>query len=198
MMAAMLQAIEYWPLFLGALSVWGFAPNLALRAILLMFEHDDPRRDELLAEIHAVPRWERPFWVSEQLEVGLREGLFARVAWWANATLIHPAHLESGVESSRDHPETFWIPSADEKAALRPGDDVRLMWSVRRSHGERMWVRITQRNGDEFTGTLENWPVMAYLRHGDLVRFQADHIIDYLSAEDEESEAPATTPPPAT
>lgn len=198
MMAAMLQAIEYWPLFLGALSVWGFAPNLALRAILLMFEHDDPRRDELLAEIHAVPRWERPFWVSEQLEVGLREGLFARVAWWANATLIHPAHLESGVESNRDHPETFWIPSADEKAALRPGDDVRLMWSVRRSHGERMWVRITQRNGDEFTGTLENWPVMAYLRHGDRVRFQADHIIDYLPAEDEGSEAPATAPPPAT
>jgi hypothetical protein len=35
--------------------------------------------DELVAELHAVPRLERPFWVLEQLDVALFEGLWSRV-----------------------------------------------------------------------------------------------------------------------
>jgi len=64
-----------WPTLMAALLIWGFAPGAVLRVIVLLFPKDDPRRRELLGELYAVPRPERPFWVIEQLEVGLFEGL---------------------------------------------------------------------------------------------------------------------------
>ena len=36
--------------------------------------------DELIAELYAVPRVGRPFWVAQQLEVALFEGLGHRVS----------------------------------------------------------------------------------------------------------------------
>jgi DNA-binding transcriptional MerR regulator len=69
-----------WPTFLIALLVFGFAPGALLRLIVLAFRRDDPRRRELLGELYAVPRIERPFWVIEQLEVALFEGLRGRFA----------------------------------------------------------------------------------------------------------------------
>jgi hypothetical protein len=57
-----------WPTLAIAVLVFGFAPGVALRVIVLAFR-DDLRRKELLAELHTVPRLERPFWVAEQLEV---------------------------------------------------------------------------------------------------------------------------------
>ena len=74
--------IVSWPMFIIALLVFGFAPGAMLRLIVLAFRKDDPRRSELLAELHAVPRIERPFWVFEQLEVALFEGLHGRFAAW--------------------------------------------------------------------------------------------------------------------
>lgn len=69
-----------WPMLLLALVVFGFAPGLVLRLIVLAFPRDDPRREELLGELHAVPRFERPFWVADQLEVALFEGVHGRFA----------------------------------------------------------------------------------------------------------------------
>jgi hypothetical protein len=71
--------IVSWPTLVLALVVFGFAPGLVLRLIVLAFPRDDPRRKELLGELHAVPRFERPFWVAEQLEVALVEGLAPRL-----------------------------------------------------------------------------------------------------------------------
>jgi DNA-binding transcriptional MerR regulator len=68
------------PMLMTALLIWGFAPGAVLRLIVLLFPKDDPRRQELLGELYAVPRVERPFWVIEQLEVGLFEGLRHRSA----------------------------------------------------------------------------------------------------------------------
>jgi DNA-binding transcriptional MerR regulator len=69
-----------WPVLVTALLAFGFAPGAVLRLIVLLFPHDDPRRCELLGELYAVPRIERPFWVIEQLEVALLEGLRGRLA----------------------------------------------------------------------------------------------------------------------
>lgn len=57
----------------------GFAPGAFLRLIVFAFRRGDPRRAELLAELHVVPRLERPFWVFEQLEVALFEGIWERI-----------------------------------------------------------------------------------------------------------------------
>lgn len=81
-----------WPAFGLALLVFGFAPGAVLRLIVLAFSRDDPRRRELLAELYAVPRIERPFWVAEQLEVALFEGLRGRLRNW-RAQRVRPATM---------------------------------------------------------------------------------------------------------
>ena len=77
-MESLITQVIAWPTLLAALVIFGFAPGAALRMIVLAFRRDDPRRTELLAELPHVPRIERPFWVFEQLEVALFEGLAGR------------------------------------------------------------------------------------------------------------------------
>lgn len=79
-MSDLLTQLLSWKALLAAVAVFGFAPGAALRLIVLAFPRSDPRRRELLSELHAVPRLERPIWVAEQLEVALAEGLAGRLA----------------------------------------------------------------------------------------------------------------------
>jgi hypothetical protein len=60
MIAELLDPITSWRTVLVALVVFGFAPRAVLRLIVLAFRRDDPRRRELLAELHAVPHGKRP------------------------------------------------------------------------------------------------------------------------------------------
>lgn len=55
------------------------APGLLVRCLVRIYPRDDPRRSELLAEVRAVPVSERPFWVLEQVETVLVDGLPSRV-----------------------------------------------------------------------------------------------------------------------
>src|SRR5687768_7822991 len=87
MFADLLEAIVSWRTLLVALLVFILAPGAVLRLIVLAFRRDDPRRHELLAEFHAVPRIHRPLWVFEQLEVALFEGISERVVRVIRATL---------------------------------------------------------------------------------------------------------------
>ena len=170
-----------------ALLIFGFAPGLLLALIVRLLHPDDPRRQELHAELYAVPRWERPFWVCEQFEVALREGLFPHATWWVGRVVWHRAKLRSGLEQHRQYPDSFEVPTDETKELLRPGDSVKLMWAVRRQPGERMWVRIIHRDGDRLIGTLENDPVFVFKDYGDTVKFHIDDIID-CSYDDDEGE----------
>ena len=78
-MSELIFHVLAWPTVGVALLVFGFTPGAVLRLIALVFHRDDPRRKELLAELHVVPRIERPFWVAEQLEVALFDVLRARL-----------------------------------------------------------------------------------------------------------------------
>lgn len=140
MVEQMLQLVVSWPAFVGLLLVFGFAPGAVLRFVVLAFERGDPRRDELLAELHVVPRLERPFWVAEQLEVAIFEGLRDRLLWLATGRIIHRWRLGSGVESHRLYPDTFEIPSEEDKAVTRSGV---LERSTER--GPRWWVLSSSR-----------------------------------------------------
>lgn len=53
-------------------------PNLVLRLLILLYPRDGDRRAELLAELHVVPPWVRPFWVFEQIPLVFHEGLADR------------------------------------------------------------------------------------------------------------------------
>jgi Uncharacterized protein conserved in bacteria (DUF2314) len=175
----LLDAIVSWRTFLVALLVFGFAPGALLRLIVLAFPRDDPRRRELLAELHAVPRLERPFWVVEQLEVALFEGIRERLVWAATGRIIDRWHLGSGVQRHRESPETFQIPDQEAKQAIEPGVVVKLMFEMSDGWGERMWVEVVAVKRRHLVGALRNHPVgIPRLDWGDRVRFNRDHIID--------------------
>lgn len=183
-LADMLPLLESWPAFVLALVVFGLAPGLALRLIVLMFAPDDPRRRELLAELHVVPRWERPFWVVEQLEVAACEGLWNRFVWALTGRVIYRWKLGSGVKANLKYPSSFHIPSADEKSAVRPGDLVKLMFRMRDGWGERMWVCVEKTDGDKFVGSLNNDPyAIPRLYYGAQIKFRSEHIIDITEPE---------------
>jgi hypothetical protein len=195
MVGEFLGAIVSWPPFLAALLVFGFAPGAALRLIVLAFHRDDPRRSEMLAELHGVPRWERPFWVVEQLEVALSEGIWERVTWAATGRIIHRWRLVSGVKQNREHPESFWIPDEEAKQAIEPGVLVKLFFDMRNGldgdrWAERMWVEVIAVKQHHIIGMLKNEPIgIPRLDLGDMVKFKRDHIIDICCQADVLSEA---------
>ncbi len=186
----MVSTLTSLPAFLLVLVIYGLAPGLLLRVILLGFHRHDPRRKELRAELYAVPRFIRPFWVLEQVEVALFDGVFPRIRWMATGRIIYRWHLDSGVTLNRANPDTFWVPSDPEKDGIRPGDKVRLIFRMRDDWGERMWVRVTavKRNG-RFEGALINNPLgIPRLYAGDRIKFSRDAVIDVLDV--------STQPPP--
>jgi Uncharacterized protein conserved in bacteria (DUF2314) len=172
-------SVVSWPMLVLALFVFGFAPGLALRLIVLAFPRDDPRRAELRGELYHVPRWERPFWVMEQLEVALVEGIGQRLVWAATGRIIYRWHLGSGVRRNREHPDTFQIPAEEERRAVVPGMDVKLMFEMRDGWGERMWVTVIGLKGRKLIGKLDNMPAGIPRRlEGDKIKFKREHIID--------------------
>jgi hypothetical protein len=172
-------ALEAWPIFLVALLVFGFAPGALLRVVVLAFRRDDPRRSELLAELHAVPRLERPFWVLEQLEVALFEGVWDRIVWVATGRVIYRWHLESGVKRNLAYPETFEVSTDEERLGIAPGAVVKLMFEMKDGWGERMWVNVSSVGKRHLTGTLVNCPLgIPRLSPGEKIKFRPDHVID--------------------
>jgi hypothetical protein len=184
MVTELLEFIVNWRTGLVVLLVFGFAPGALLRLIVLAFRRDDPRRSEMLAELHRVPRLERPLWVVEQMEVALFEGIWGRVVWVATGRIIYRWYLDSGVKRNRKHPESYWIPDEHEKQAIAPGVVVKLMFQIddlrgRHLWGEGMWVKVLAVEKRRIVGRLLNEPLaIPRLAVGDPVKFKRDHIID--------------------
>lgn len=68
--------IELLSMFLlSMLATLVLAPGFALRLLVKLYPRDDPRRKELIAEMYATKRIERPLFVAEQLETAIFEGV---------------------------------------------------------------------------------------------------------------------------
>lgn len=85
-------------------------------------------------------------------------------------------------EEHRRHPETFFIPSAGRRRALRVGESVRLIFgfSPRASdqpRAERMWIRVAGADERGFVGYLTNRPAcIVTLEPGATIGFEARHV----------------------
>ncbi|MCM3662493.1 DUF2314 domain-containing protein [Georgenia satyanarayanai] len=179
MIGELMRAPGTFGVFMLAVLIFGFAPGIVL-AVIVRLIPDFDRRLELQAELYEVPRWERPFWVAQQFEVALRIGLAPRIEWMWGRYVWHRCSLESGLERHLAYPVSFEIPDDEDKAVIGPGDQVKLMWSVKRFPGERMWVTVTERKGDRLVGVLDNSPVFVYMDPGETVSFHIDDIIDCI------------------
>jgi hypothetical protein len=96
-----------WLLALAVL-IFGVAPGLALRLLVLIYPKTDPRRRELRGEMKAVPYLERWLFVGEQLETVLVEGVPHRVA----------AIRQARARRSRRKPT--WMKVWGHRAVVRP------------------------------------------------------------------------------
>ena len=80
----------------------------------------------------------------------------------------------------QENPYTFFVPSAAEKAAIAPGDLVKLMFrSLATPDGsERMWVVFQGRDDRGAFGDLDSQPLdIPGLTAGDRIRFQDHHVV---------------------
>lgn len=94
--------------------------------------------------------------------------------------------LDNAEERNR-RVHTFRIPSQEERTALRVNDYAKLLFifSQRKNGlvGERMWVKVVERNGDNYRGELANKPTqIKSLKMGDDIMFLPMHIIDVRMA----------------
>ena len=100
--------------------------------------------------------------------------------------------LRSGENSHRDHPETFALPPLDQRQSLRRGQAAKLIFDIETRDesgkvvltGERMWVIVSERIGEQFIGILDSQPScmrpddVAYLRFGAEILFAPEHVIE--------------------
>jgi hypothetical protein len=180
MAGELLTLVLSWRTGLMVVFVFGFAPRFSLRLILRAFHRDDPRRDELVAEFFVVPRWERPIWVFQQLEVAIVEGLGGRLRWAATGRIIDRWHLGDGVKFNRDYPTTFEIPTDEDKAAIEPGDTVKAMFTMK-DWGERMWLEVVEVKRRRYVCQLTSHPVgIPRLDFGKTLKIKPEHVIDIL------------------
>ncbi len=92
--------------------------------------------------------------------------------------------LEDVEKTAREHSETFFIPSKEERRSQRIGDSVRLHFKIKEPlpgepRAERMWVTVTQQKGmfKPYKGVLQNAPVFIEdLKQGTEVTFEPHHI----------------------
>ena len=106
--------------------------------------------------------------------------------------------LLDGVEQNKLHPQTFEIPTQEEKQKdIKVGTFVKLCFQktiTTQSHNlnftkfsssfnsERMWVEVTDIDGDNLSGTVANDPVVIDgLKFDDKIAFEYKHIISILN-----------------
>lgn len=91
--------------------------------------------------------------------------------------------LENALKLHEEYTDTFEIPSKEEIDSLKINDLVKLIFTEENDNPEimpeRMWVKITEINEDNFKGILDNDPYyLKSIKCGDEVVFKSENIID--------------------
>lgn len=146
-MTELIDAAVVWPTLLVALAIFGAAPNLALRLLLRAYPKDHPRRAELWAELQVVPRWERPFWVCEQVDGALFEGLKSRRR--RKAVQGHDISLDFALRILRTGSSVVVLSASGRPVAeLNPGDSFTYRSRTYRCVGRRGRLDIVRVDRD--------------------------------------------------
>jgi hypothetical protein len=107
----------------------------------------------------------------ERLE---KESEMQNQPWW----------LTDAAQSQREYPYTFYKPSKENISKLVVGSQVKLIFEFDNPEAEgpsaeRMWVTVTEIDGERFQGELDNEPMhLKALKLGDPVKFESRHIIN--------------------
>jgi hypothetical protein len=95
--------------------------------------------------------------------------------------------LVSVEDRQAEHPDTFQIPSREERESLARGDGAKLLFDIETRDRDRvidrgidrLWVIVTGRAGDNYLGVLDSDPGSAgglNLHAGQLIAFGPEHV----------------------
>lgn len=93
-------------------------------------------------------------------------------------------YLKNAEKLHEAHPDTFEIPEREERDSLRVGDIAKLVFVLTSPEegdpgAERMWVKVTNRQGANYVGELDNDPcALLGAEAGNFIEFGPEHIID--------------------
>ena len=85
--------------------------------------------------------------------------------------------LENCKQRNKHYPNTFGIPFKAQLDTLCVGDLAKVIAS-----GERFWVIIRERKGNDFVGEIDNHLIgtdLHELKYGDLIAFKRENICDF-------------------
>ena len=93
-----------------------------------------------------------------------------------------PYTLDDAEQLAAEAPRSFFIPPAEVRRGLKPGDVVKLIFRLERDDGEagveRMWVEVVETG--PYVGTLANEPRLGgVVAYGDRVEFGPEHVCAY-------------------
>ncbi len=97
--------------------------------------------------------------------------------------------LHNVFDEHNENPRTFLIPDKEEIDELEVGDLVKLIFFMNElaedgCEAERMWVTITEHQGNDFKGVLDNTPFyIKSIREGDIINFKSQHIATIYGGE---------------
>jgi hypothetical protein len=121
--ADIISSIGLWPLLVIVVVCWGIAPTLIVRLASMLYPREDPRRQEMVAEMHAVPRRERPLWALEEATRAIWDGVPERIRIFrggvrtgafviASSSLVAPAFMrgkfDDDAHDPHDHALIVW------------------------------------------------------------------------------------------
>ena len=93
-------------------------------------------------------------------------------------------HLASAEARHAASPETFEIPTREDRDTVVPGQLVKLIFEAG-DFAERMWVRVVRRDDVGYMGELRNNPLHPMgLTFGTAIRFGPEHITVIHPVED--------------
>ncbi len=82
--------------------------------------------------------------------------------------------LIDGVALNQSNPETFQIPTDEEKANIKPGDSVKIGIA---DHDEQFWVTIETVAEEHFFGRVDNHLLTDEISFGETITFQKRHVL---------------------
>lgn len=91
-------------------------------------------------------------------------------------------YLENVIEKNRQFPRTFLMPDKKDIDKLEIGDLIKLIFVMKKQqtngcHAEKMWVKITNKQNEIFTGILDNDPYyLKSVKAGDIITFNIENI----------------------
>ena len=101
--------------------------------------------------------------------------------------------LIDGEERNQANPDTFDIPTQEERTNLKEGDYAKLIFRIEMDDTgedddrERMWVIVKERTSSGYIGTLDNQPGAMdddhSLQYGSQVAFEPRQVIDITDGE---------------